>query len=81
MMVDVVHARLRDRPVEAELEDIKTLLDREHGPVITEVRRRLNELIAALNPGNVVATAGAASGYLEITVGGTAYSIPLYARA
>lgn len=80
-MVDTVKKRLRDRPVEAQLEEIKELLNREHGPTITELRTRLNELLSALNPGDVVATAGAQTDYLEVTIGGVEYSIALHARS
>lgn len=80
-MVDSVKKRLRDRPVEAQVEEIKELLNREHGPVITEVRTRLNELIASLNPGDVVSTAGAQTDYLQVVINNVEYSIPLYARS
>ncbi len=79
-MVDPVKKRLRERPVQ-ELEEIRELLNREHGPTITEIRTRLNELIAALNPVAVVLTAGAQTAYLNVTVNGTDYAIPLHARA
>ena len=80
-MVDIVHKRLRDRPVEAQLDEIKELLNREHSLVITEIRTRLNELIASLNPGDVVNTAGALVKYQQVVVDGVEYSIALYARS
>lgn len=79
-MVDLVRKRLRDRPVES-LEEIREALNREHGPTITEIRTRLNEVIGALNPGSVVLAAGAQTAYLEVVVNGTEYAIPLHARA
>ena len=80
-MVDTVKKRLRDRPVEAQIEEIKELLNREHSPVITEIRTRFNELLDALNPGDVVATAGALVKYQQVVIGGVEYSIALYARS
>lgn len=80
-MVDTVKKRLRDRPVEAQIEEIKELLNREHGPVITEIRTRFNELLNSLNPGDVVPAAGAVTDYLEVTIGGVGYAIELRARA
>lgn len=79
-MVDLVKKRLRDRPAET-LEEIAEVLNREQGPTITEIRTRMNELISALNPGNTVASAGAVAAYLEVTIGGLEYSIPLHARS
>lgn len=79
-MVDNVRKQLRGRPVEAQVEEIKELLNREHSPVITEIRTRFNELLQALNPGDVVGAAGGATGYLEVVINGTEYSIPLYVR-
>lgn len=79
-MVDLVKPRLREKPVES-LDEIKEALNREHGPTITAIRTRLNEVIAALNPGSVVGTAGAGAGYLEVTIQGVEYSIPLHARS
>ena len=80
-MVDRVENRLRLRPVDAEIQAIKELLNREHGPVITEIRTRFNELLEALNPGDVVASAGAQTDYLQVVIGGVEYSIPLHARS
>lgn len=80
-MVDTVKKRLRERPVEADLDEIKEVLNREHGPTITEIRTRLNEVINGLNPGDVVPAAGAVANYLEVTVGGVGYSIPLHNRS
>ncbi len=80
-MVDSVKKRLRDRAVEAQVEEIKELLNREHSPVITEIRTRFNELLQALNPGDVTPTAGAVANYLEVVIDGTEYSIPLHVRA
>lgn len=80
-MVERVRQRLRDRPVGTQVEEIQELLNREHGPVITEIRTRFNELIVALNPGSVVVPAGAQTAYLEVVINGTEYSIPLHARA
>lgn len=80
-MVDQVQRRIRDRPVRDELQEIVELLNREHGPTITEIRTRLNELIAGLNPADVVPAAGAAAGFLNITIGVDEYAIPLLLRA
>lgn len=80
-MVDTVKKRLRERPVEADLDEIKEVLNREQGPTITEIRARLNEVISGLNPGDVVATAGVVDKYLEVTVAGVGYSIPLHLRS
>lgn len=79
-VVDTVKKRLRDRPVEAQVEEIKELLNREHGPVITELRTRFNELLAALNPSGVVLAAGAPVGYVNVTIDGVGYSIQLLAQ-
>ena len=81
-MVDQVQRRVRDRPVRAELQEIVELLNREHGPTITEIRRRLNEIIDGLNPEGFVLTAGVpVVGYLNVTIGVDEYAIPLHARA
>lgn len=79
-MVDIVRKRIRDRPIEAQLEEIKELLNREHSPVITELRTRFNELVTALNPGTTALSAGAVSRYLLVTVDGDEYAIPLHVR-
>ncbi len=80
-MVDLVRPQLRDRPVEAKLEEIQELLNREHGPVISQLRERFNELVTLFSPGEAVASAGAQVGYLQVTLDGTEYSIPLYERS
>lgn len=80
-MVDQVQRRVRDRPVRAELEEIVELLNREHGPTITEIRRRLNELIDGLNPEGFVLTAGPVVGYLNVKIGVDEFAIPLHERA
>lgn len=80
-MVDLVKPQLRDRPVEAKLEEIRELLNREHSPVITQLRDRFNELLTLFNPGEAVVSAGAQVGYLQVTLDGTEYSIPLHERA
>lgn len=81
-MVNIVRNRLRDRPIDAKVEDIMELLNREHSPAITEIRKRFNELLDALNPGDVVP--GAAAGptaFLEVVIDSVEYAIPLYPRA
>lgn len=88
-MVEIVETRLREQPVKAELEAIARLLNKEHSPVISEARRRLNELIQSFNPGDVVAAAAAGiatlpatpEAFLEVTIDGAEYSIPLYPRS
>jgi hypothetical protein len=80
-MVDLVNQRLRDLPIEAQLEEIKELLNREHSPVIKELRQRFNELVTALNPQGVAPTAGAATDFLLVTINSTEYAIQLHARS
>lgn len=80
-MVQQLQKQLREVAVRAELADIVELLNREHGPVIREIRQRLSELIDGLNPVEVVPAAGAVTNYLNITVAGVEYAIELRARA
>lgn len=80
-MTDLVKNRLRQTEVEAKLDALAHYVNREATPTINEIRQRLNEYIQALNTANVVVTAGSQTAYLEVTVGGQPYSIPLHSRA
>lgn len=81
-MIQPVRKQLRESPVTAELTAIVELLNKEHAPLIREARERLNELILALNPGDVSLTAGAGpTEYLQVTIGTAEYAIPLYPRS
>jgi hypothetical protein len=77
-MVDIVRPQLRDRPVDAKIEEIVELLNREHSPVITELRTRFNELLTLFNPTAApVVSAGAVVAYLPVTIGIHQYVIEL----
>jgi hypothetical protein len=80
-MVQRLQKQLREAAVRSELADIVEALNREHGPVLREVKARLQELIDGLNPGEVAPAAGAVAGYLYVTIGGTEYAIELLERA
>lgn len=80
-MVDIVQQRLRQRAVDAQLEALAECINREVQPTVTEIRQRFNEYVQALNPGDVVLSAGASAGFLEVEINGQQYAIELLARS